>query len=155
MTPDGAAWFVGRAGEASETSSTEQINYPGRSNGLIHSVHTLVDVPTNGQLNDTVTDMKPRWDAERKELCLGNQLVKVFKWPSPNQETILAVFEEEGWPAKIDDPLPVVPDQCPKRRLHDTIKCLNRNQRVELIRFRGDGTGEGIIWTYLRDQECV
>ena len=55
-------------------------------------------------------------------------------------------FEEEGWPAKIDDPLAPQSQQDPKRRLHDTIKCLNRNQKNELLHFRGDGTGEGILW---------
>jgi len=62
------------------------------------------------------------------------------------QEVILMAFEEEHWPPRIDDPLPVHPDLIPKRRLHDTIKSLNRNQKTCLIRFRGDGTGEGIRW---------
>ena len=37
-------------------------------------------------------------------------------------------------------------EQDPKRRLSDTTKCLNRKQTNELIRFRGDGTGEGVTW---------
>ena len=72
--------------------------------------------------------------------------MKRFKWTAANQETILVAFEEEGWPARIDDPLPQQPEQDPKRRLSDTIKCLNRKQTNELIRFRGDGTGEGVTW---------
>jgi hypothetical protein len=88
----------------------------------------------------------PKWDRDRRELRLGGQLVKVFKLPSPMQEAILMAFEEEGWPPKIDDPLPSHPDLLPKRRLHDTIKSLNRNQKNSLIRFMGDGTGEGIRW---------
>ena len=55
-------------------------------------------------------------------------------------------FEEESWPPRIDDPLPPHPDLMPKRRLHDTIKSLNRNQKNHVIRFMGDGTGEGIRW---------
>lgn len=90
--------------------------------------------------------IKPRWDGERHELWIGDQLVKQFKGQASNQETILAVFEEEGWPARADDPLPLSEEIDPKRRLSDTIKCLNRKQRHELIHFRGDGTGEGIIW---------
>ena len=38
--------------------------------------------------------------------------------------------------------------QDPKRRLSDTIKCLNRKQANSLIHFRGDGTGEGIVWEF-------
>jgi hypothetical protein len=90
----------------------------------------------------------PRWDSSRHELRVGGRLVKQFKQPSPNQETILMAFEEEHWPARIDDPLPPVAEQCPKRRLHDAIKCLNRNHKNRLVRFRGDGTGEGVVWEY-------
>jgi hypothetical protein len=92
------------------------------------------------------SEVRPKWDRHRRELRLGGQLVKVFKLPSPMQEAILMAFEEEHWPPKIDDPLPVHPDLIPKRRLHDTIKSLNRNQKSCLIRFMGDGTGEGIRW---------
>jgi hypothetical protein len=91
-------------------------------------------------------DVRPKWDRDRRELRLGGELVKVFKLPSPMQEAILAAFEEEGWPPRIDDPLPVHPELLPKRRLHDTVKSLNRNQKCSLIRFMGDGTGEGIRW---------
>jgi hypothetical protein len=88
----------------------------------------------------------PKWDRDRRELRLGDKLVKVFKLPSPMQEAILMAFEEEHWRPRIDDPLPGHPDHLPKRRLHDTIKSLNRNQKNCLIRFMGDGTGEGIRW---------
>lgn len=88
----------------------------------------------------------PKWDRDRRELRIGSKLVKVFKLPSPMQEAILMAFEEEHWPPRIDDPLPGHPDHLPKRRLHDTIKSLNRNQKNSLIRFMGDGTGEGIRW---------
>jgi hypothetical protein len=100
----------------------------------------------NGKSTVPASAIKPRWDGARHELWAGDQLVKQFKGQALNQETILAVFEEEGWPSRIDDPLPLADEIDPKRRLHDTIKCLNRKQRHELIHFRGDGTGEGIIW---------
>jgi len=88
----------------------------------------------------------PKWDRDRRELRLGARIIKVFKLPSPMQEAILVAFEEEHWPPRIDDPLPSHPELLPKRRLHDTIKSLNRNQKNSLIRFMGDGTGEGIRW---------
>jgi hypothetical protein len=95
---------------------------------------------------------KPSWDRERKELRFGQWIIKQFRWLAVNQETILMAFEEEGWPLRIDDPLPRKLNQDPKHRLHDTIKCLNRNHKKRLIRFNGDGTGEGILWTLL---ECA
>ena len=82
----------------------------------------------------------------RHELRLGETLVKKFKWRAANQEAILCAFEEEGWPPHIDDPLPPILDKDPKRRLSDAIKCLNRKQLNTLVRFSGDGTGEGVYW---------
>lgn len=91
-------------------------------------------------------DQKPSWDTERKELWFGPHLIKRFRFQSPNQEMILAVFHEENWPVKIDDPLPPVPNQTSRQRLHDAIKNLNRHRLSRMIRFAGDGTGEGVRW---------
>jgi hypothetical protein len=97
--------------------------------------------------------IKPYWDRDRQELRVGVQVVKQFKVPAPNQEIILAAFHEENWPVRIDDPLPPRPDLEPKRRLHDTINSLNRNQKTELMRFLGDGSGQGVRWEFgLRTQ---
>ena len=88
----------------------------------------------------------PEWNDLRRELCMAGTVVKRFRVPAPNQETILQVFEEENWPERIDDPLPQTTSPEPKRRLHDTINALNRNQKSPLIRFYGDGRGEGVCW---------
>jgi hypothetical protein len=93
----------------------------------------------------------PRWDTDRQELWFHGLLVKRFRLPSLNQVTILAAFEEEGWPARIDDPLPPKPAQDSRRRLHDTVRNLNRSQRNHLLRFSGDGTGLGVLWESERD----
>ncbi len=90
----------------------------------------------------------PDWDPQSRRLSFSGALVKRFKWPAANQETVLGAFQEESWPERIDDPLYPQPDQDPKRRLSDTIKCLNRKQTNELIHFRGDGTGQGITWEH-------
>lgn len=106
---------------------------------LITSRRTTVD-----PLVSTAT--VPRWDRDRQELRVGDLLVKQFKVPAPNQEVILAAFEEESWPVRIDDPLPVHPCLAAKRRLHETITSLNRNQKRRLITFSGDGSGQGVRW---------
>ncbi len=77
---------------------------------------------------------------------MDNCIVKQFNVPSPNQEAILAAFEEEGWPSAIDDPLPPQPEQDPKHRLRNTIQKLNANQKHPLLHFRGDGSGQRILW---------
>lgn len=93
--------------------------------------------------------LRPNWDAKRRELRVNETVVKRFRQPAQNQELILAVFEEDGWPERIDDPLPPDPVRDAKERLHDVIKKLNRAQDVPLIRFRGDGTGTGVLWELL------
>jgi hypothetical protein len=92
--------------------------------------------------------LAPRWDNKRRELRLARKVVKRFRVPAPNQEMILAAFQEEGWPNCIDDPLPPKGDLDPKRRLHDTIKALNRKHRQKppLIHFVGNGTGKNVVW---------
>jgi hypothetical protein len=94
---------------------------------------------------------RPRWDADRRELRFRGQVLKRYRSPAPNQELVLAAFEEEGWPPRIDDPLPPHADQDSKRRLRDTIATLNRGQ--EKIRFFADGRGQGICWEGAQDDE--
>jgi hypothetical protein len=91
----------------------------------------------------------PVWDHQRRELRIGPTVVKQFSVPAENQETILSAFEEEAWAVHIDDPLPPAAGIDPKRRLHSTIQCLNRNQRTHLLNFHGDGTGCGVRWELL------
>jgi hypothetical protein len=105
----------------------------------------VVDKNRRGALpSDGAT--RPNWDSDRHELRLGDYLVKQYKLKSPNQESILAAFEEEDWPPRVDDPLVPHPESEPKERLRNTIKSLNRKQVHRLIRFMGDGTGEAVRW---------
>jgi hypothetical protein len=99
--------------------------------------------------------LQPKWDDQRRQLRVAAEVVKEFKLPSPNQETVLMAFEEEGWPPRIDDPLPPFAQIDPRRRLHDTIKALNRKQKRPLVRFMGDGSGEGIRWELISVQRQV
>jgi hypothetical protein len=109
-----------------------------------HPVAEHVSVTANHNLSDK--PMVPTWDSERRALRINGMMVKRFKSTAANQETILTAFEEESWPHRIDDPLSPQPNQDTKRRLADTIKGLNRKQKHALIRFHGDGTGEGVTW---------
>lgn len=107
-----------------------------------------IELTAIGQLNEPT---QPAWNALSRRLSLNGSLIKRFKWPASNQEAVLCVFQEEGWPERIDDPLSPQADQDPKRRLADTIKCLNRKQANALIHFRGDGTGQGVLWERVED----
>lgn len=116
----------------------------------IYNIILPVKPTTPGELTGATSaclePLLPQWDVQRKELRLDGLVVKKFRAPAPNQESVIRAFEEERWPIRIDDPLPPVPEQDCRRRLIDTIKYLNRNQVNALIRFRGDGTGKGVLW---------
>jgi hypothetical protein len=105
----------------------------------------------NGHARDKTSvsppHVKPQWNPLRRELSLGGITVKRFRVPADNQEIILRVFEDNGWPEQIDDPLPQQAHVDPQARLHDAIKRLNRKQANHLLRFHGNGTGTGIAWS--------
>jgi hypothetical protein len=103
---------------------------------------------TAGALPPTPAAQFPHWDLQRRELWMGHVLVKSFRVPAENQEAILTAFQEDGWPSRIDDPLPQAPKIDPKRRLHSTIQCLNRNRKAALLHFHGDGRGIGVRWVF-------
>lgn len=109
-----------------------------------HGTPNLIRAPSDWET--AIVPKVPRWDATCRELCWGLIVVKRFRLPASNQELVLAAFEEEGWPRHIDDPLPSPRDCDPQQRLHDTIKRLNRHQVNPLIRFRANGSGNGIFW---------
>ena len=84
-------------------------------------------------------EIVPFWDTERRELRLGKVLLKCIRQRAKNQETILASFEELGWPPHIDDPLPGGDTVDAVERLHEAVKKLN-NQKVHSIHFLSDGS---------------
>jgi hypothetical protein len=92
--------------------------------------------------------LKPFWDRARRELSVYGTVVKRYRVPAQNQQVILGAFEEEGWPERIDDPLPVSEDIDPRTRLHDAIHRLNSCQTNWLLRFRGNGAGTGVAWEF-------
>jgi hypothetical protein len=90
---------------------------------------------------------KPRFGD--RELWVGNTLIKKFRHPAPDQILILNSFEEQKWPREIDDPLPPIHGGDAKRRLRQTIYNLNHLLDVQgVIRFYGNGTGQGIGWKW-------
>lgn len=111
---------------------------------LVASINDACEVDLE-RGNSGVT-VKPYWDAARRELWFDGILLKRFKKPGPNQELILAAFERQGWPKRIDDPLPFKADISPVDRLHDAVKRLTRSLDVPLVKFGGDGKGSGARW---------
>ena len=87
---------------------------------------------------------RPVWQGRLRELHWGAAVAKRFKQPAPSQELILPAFEEDGWPAILDDPLPPAEGQDSKRRLHQTVGNLNRG--LKHVRFEVCGNGTAIRW---------
>jgi hypothetical protein len=74
-----------------------------------------------------------------RSLTWNGEPVASYTRSAPNQARILSAFEEEGWPARIDDPLaPGI--------LRQTLKDLQEKFRDTPIAFFADGTGTGIRW---------
>lgn len=88
----------------------------------------------------------PTWDPLRRELRMNGRVIKRFRWTAKNQERILATFDEEGWPCRIDDPIPPQPNGDQRQKLRDAVRALNQSHEISLIRFRGDGSGQGVVW---------
>lgn len=97
---------------------------------------------------------KPVWDQDRRELRFGVAVVKRFTQRAGVQEAILAAFEEEGWPGRIDDPLPPLPDQDAPSRLRSAVNNLNRPRRPSPIRFGVCNLGTGIFWRAVGPDEA-
>ena len=139
MFSDRACFALSKGAQAFAVASTSE------------SMH--VDTPCNGHATANparplvapvvVAGQVPVWDCDRQELRWGGTLIKQFKVPSPNQETILAAFEEEHWPPRIDDPLPPQMDQEPKRTAarHDQHAQSQSKERADPIPRRRQRSG--------------
>ena len=69
-----------------------------------------------GQSPPETSPVTPEWNDETRVLCLGTVVIKQYRVPAPVQAAILSTFQEEGWPARIDDPLPPDGNGDPKQR---------------------------------------
>jgi len=137
---------ISRVGEFLQAASE-----PGEPRSRAESSESLSEsapqVEGEGAREDMLSSVaSPKWDSKLRELYMGDELVKRFRVPARNQETILTAFEEEGWPEHIDDPIPVTDNIDPHTRLHDAINRLNGCQSNPLLRFHGNGSGTGVSW---------
>lgn len=83
----------------------------------------------------------PSWNKDRGELSLdGNVIRRVRRGVGHRIVAILDAFEAGGWPDRIPTPLTLKDDQ----QMREAVYSLN--DRLQAIHFRGDGTGEGIVW---------
>jgi hypothetical protein len=86
----------------------------------------------------------PNWDEQSGELTFNGQLIR--KWPrmATGVYAVLNVFQELGWPPRIDDP---VTGGANPERVNNTCKSLRLD--LKQITFRADGSGKGYRWEAL------
>jgi hypothetical protein len=97
----------------------------------------------------------PKWDGERREFSVGGLLVKRYRVRAESQTLILTAFEESGWPARVDDPLPGIGRKSQGERLHEAVRGLNRGHLRRLIRFFRDGLSEGVGWSLIGSESTA
>lgn len=139
-----SCFVMAEAGLAMVESLNATLKKPDAPTPPIH----LFGVPTDRAVPSAI-EVTPLWDAKRRKLWFDGKIVKRYHCPAPSQHLILDAFQAAQWPAHVADPLPLAPEQCPKRRLHDAVKRLNRGHSSAALRFRGDGSGRGVFWELL------
>jgi hypothetical protein len=107
---------------------------------------TLTDasrgVSTEGDTqNASGASSKPNWNKSTLELCYQGQLARKIRRIARNPIIVLDAFQEDGWPAHIDNPLP------PNANISEVVRTLN--QRLKLLRFASDGASSGFNWRLL------
>ncbi len=85
----------------------------------------------------------PFWDAENWRLLFRGVLLKEFVRVAPEQTRILEVFQEQGWRGLIDDPLLRDPEVDARERLRNTVRDLNKGQKLIHFFTRRDATAVG------------
>lgn len=90
----------------------------------------------------------PHWNAEEQCLSFAGQVVKQFQQPAPNQELVLATFQECGWAFRVDNPFPRGGPVDWLEQLHNVICRLNSAQKHALfhLQFGYDNEGKRIHW---------
>lgn len=126
------------------TKAGAELLHSARQGTVLSPSPAIIPFPTLAAASDAAA--VPHWDCGLHVLRVGGQIVKQYRQPAENQETVLTAFEESRWRPCIDDPLPPRAEQESKHRLNRTIERLNKHQCRPLLRFFGDGSGQAVCW---------
>jgi hypothetical protein len=143
----------GRAEPSHNGTINDQSRFTITTTGLELALAIDARQPENRANGRHPSTSKPRWVAKKRELWVGNQLVKRIARNAKNQSLILDVFEEEGWVESIDDPMSGGTHAQRRKRLKNVVARLNRSQIVRLLRFHLNGTGDGVRWELIRSSK--
>jgi hypothetical protein len=104
--------------------------------GKYERLRTAIGEPVTRLYDDV-----PKWDATGLELRFHGRPIRTLSPRAKNCKRILDAFHDDGWPPRIESPLPGGRDS---RKLRETVRTLNDG--LTSIRFFCDGTGEGVSW---------
>jgi hypothetical protein len=83
----------------------------------------------------------PDWNSVSNELRFRGELVRTVSTRAVDPRRILDAFQNDGWPVRIDSPIPG--GTC-SQKLRQAVFTLNKGLMV--LRFFCDGSGEGVLW---------
>ncbi len=92
LTESGTA-FASQIYEASQESGEAAARNKTLWTGL-----TPRERPAKNGNGDPQAALRPSWDADRRELRIGGEIIKRFRVPAASQEVVLNAFQEESWP---------------------------------------------------------
>ncbi len=131
-------WLGHDTGMRSRCRCTEYRDAPFAAPFDQHRWGTVPLAPSESPPTPPPVRATPGWEATARRIMFRGQVAKQFKKPAPDQETILAAFQEDGWPDAIDAPLT-------SDKLARTVESLN--DRLQHIKFRLNGAGTGVCWS--------
>jgi hypothetical protein len=81
---------------------------------------------------------KPVWDPDRRELHFNGRVIrKIRRYTKSHLDLVMESFQEMGWPCRIDDPTPPMPNQVESEKRYEIVKSLNKG--LTAIAFFTDG----------------
>jgi hypothetical protein len=93
--------------------------------------------------------MRIRYEAERRELFVGKQLVKRFPATARNQAAILEGFQNDSWQMRIANPMRATAGKSRAQQLRDAVHDLNVGQKPRRLRFHSDEKGRSVWWEFI------
>ena len=88
----------------------------------------------------------PVWDAEHRELRVANRSSSATRCPAPARSRSWRRFRRRAGRRQSTTPCRRTRSRTKKAGVSRHDQNLNANQRITLIRFGGDGSGERVLW---------
>lgn len=99
-------------------------------------------------VGEGVRTIQPKWDEGKRQFLIDGVVVKQYRHTAANQTAMLQTFENNDWAERVPNP------SGDSEETQQTLKELNKLAPAN-IRFRADGTGEGLVWEAVGPRRMV